>query len=270
MKKIGLFLMLVFVLSNCSKSEAAAEEVDDMAITTVKLPPKMAENADAEKTPTIDKKIIKTGNIKFETNDLEATYKQVMEAVKNQKATIQNDTEGNEYGAVFRRMVIRVPSQHFDGFVSQISKGVSYFDNKEINAEDVTEQYIDIEARLKTKKTLENRYLELLKKANKVSEMLEIEAQLSAIREEIEAKEGQFRFMKSQIAMSTLTVEFYKTVPEKEGSLVPYSSKIWQSISDGFASLSDTLLWLLSIWPFAIIIVVLGYYVKKRFKKKTI
>lgn len=100
--------------------------------------------------------------------------------------------------------------------------------------------------------------------------MLEIEAQLSAIREEIEAKEGQFRFMKSQIAMSTLTVEFYKTVPEKEGSLMPYSSKIWQSISDGFASLSDTLLWLLSIWPFAIIIVVLGYYVKKRFKKKTI
>ena len=269
MKKLSLFLMLVFVLSNCSKSDAAAEEVNDMAIQTVKMSaPMSSESANAKQKLTTDKKIIKTGNIKFETNDLEATYKQVIGAVKQQQGIIQNDSEGKEYGSVFRRMTIRVPSQRFDVFVSEISKGVSYFDNKDISAQDVTEQYIDIEARLKAKKTLEARYLELLKKANKVSEMLEIEAQLSAIREEIEAKEGQFRYMKSQISMSTITLEFYKTVAEKEGSLVPYGTKIWNALGDGFSSLSETLLGILSVWPFAILAVVLGYYIRKRFKKK--
>ena len=98
--------------------------------------------------------------------------------------------------------------------------------------------------------------------------MLEIEAQLSAIREEIEAKEGQFRYMQNQISMSTITLEFYKTVAEKEGSLVPYGTKIWNALGDGFSSLSETLLGILSIWPFAILAVVLGYYIRKRFKKK--
>lgn len=266
MKKLGLFLMLVFVLSSCSKSDAASEEV---VVDSVKMSaPMSSESADAKQKLTTDKKIIKTGDIKFETNDLVATYKQVIGAVKQQQGIIQNDSEGKEYGSVFKRMTIRVPSQRFDVFVSEISKGVSYFDNKDISAVDVTEQYIDIEARLKAKKTLEARYLELLKKANKVSEMLEIEAQLSAIREEIEAKEGQFRYMKSQISMSTITLEFYKTVPEKEGSLVPYGTKIWNALGDGFSSLSDTLLGLLSIWPFVILATVLGYYIRKRFKKK--
>ena len=282
MKKLSLFLMLVFVLSNCSKSDSYSEEVvvdtasnESMEVVDqvkfVKPVLAKAEETTTDNTgekATTDKKIIKTGDIKFETNDLEATYKQVIGAVKQQQGIIQNDSEGKEYGSVFRRMTIRVPSQRFDVFVSEISKGVSYFDNKDISAVDVTEQYIDIEARLKAKKTLEARYLELLKKANKVSEMLEIEAQLSAIREEIEAKEGQFRYMKSQIAMSTITLEFYKTVAEKEGSLVPYGTKIWNALGDGFSSLSETLLGLLSIWPFAILAVVLGYYIRKRFKKK--
>ena len=281
MKKLSLFLMLVFVLSNCSKSDSYSEEVvvdtasnESMEVVDqvkfVKPVLAKAEETTTDNTgekATTDKKIIKTGDIKFETNDLEATYKQVIGAVKQQQGIIQNDSEGKEYGSVFRRMTIRVPSQRFDVFVSEISKGVSYFDNKDVSAQDVTEQYIDIEARLKAKKTLEARYLELLKKANKVSEMLEIEAQLSAIREEIEAKEGQFRYMKSQISMSTITLEFYKTVAEKEGSLVPYGTKIWNALGDGFSSLSETLLGILSIWPFAILAVVLGYYIRKRFKK---
>ena len=282
MKKLSLFLMLVFVLSNCSKSDSYSEEVvvdtasnESMEVVDqvkfVKPVLAKAEETTTDNTgekATTDKKIIKTGDIKFETNDLEATYKQVIGAVKQQQGIIQNDSEGKEYGSVFRRMTIRVPSQRFDVFVSEISKGVSYFDNKDISAVDVTEQYIDIEARLKAKKTLEARYLELLKKANKVSEMLEIEAQLSAIREEIGAKEGQFRYMKSQISMSTITLEFYKTVAEKEGSLVPYGTKIWNALGDGFSSLSETLLGLLSIWPFVILATVLGYYIRKRFKKK--
>jgi len=274
MKNILFLLVFLVSFASCKKAEEASA---DMAITAVKLPAKEESdasslyknsNAPAAEQKTIEQKIIKTGDIKFETNDLGETYNQMITAVKKHNAIIQNDTEGNEYGSIFRKIIVRVPNKNFDVFLSDISKGVTYFDNKEISSQDVTEEYIDIDARLKAKKILESRYLELLKKANKVSEMLEIEAQLSAIREEIEAKEGQLRYMQSQISMSTLTIEFYKTVANEGGATISYGSKIWNAITSGFNSISSFFIGLLSIWPFLIILAAAVYFIRKRFKKK--
>lgn len=275
MKNILFLLVFLVSFSGCKKAEEAPA---DMAISAVKLPAKeesaassLYEKSDspAADQKTVEQKIIKTGNIKFETNDLGETYNQMISAVKKHNAIIQNDTEGKEYGSVFRKIIVRVPSKNFDLFLSDISKGVSYFDNKEISSQDVTEEYIDIDARLKAKKILEARYLELLKKANKVSEMLEIEAQLSAIREEIEAKEGQLRYMQSQVSMSTINIEFYKTVANEGGATISYGSKIWNAITSGFNSISSFFIGLLSIWPFLIILAAAVYFIRKRFKKKT-
>jgi len=99
--------------------------------------------------------------------------------------------------------------------------------------------------------------------------MLEIEAQLSAIREEIEAKEGQLRYMQSQVSMSTINIEFYKTVANEGGATLSYGSKIWNAITSGFNSISSFFIGLLSIWPFLIILAAAVYYIRKRFKKKT-
>jgi hypothetical protein len=276
MKVVLLFLMFLLSFSSCKKAEAPAEE---MAISAVKLPPKQdseasslydkLDSSDKKEQENIEQKIIKTGDIRFETNDLEETYSKMTTAVKKYNAIIQNDTEGKDYGSVFRKIIVRVPSKNFDLFLSDISKGVAYFDNKEISSQDVTEEYIDIDARLKAKKVLESRYLELLKKANKVTEMLEIEKQLSAIREEIEAKEGQLRYMQSQISMSTITIEFYKTVANEGGATISYGSKIWNAIKSGFNGISSFFIGLLSIWPFLIILATGFYFIRKRFKKKT-
>ena len=286
MKVVLLFLMFLLVFTNCKKAESMSDE--DMAISVnenleVPLPPPTPKIdqvkfvkpvvANAEENvaeENIEQKIIKTGDIRFETNDLEETYSKMITAVKKYNAIIQNDTEGKDYGSVFRKIIVRVPSKNFDLFLSDISKGVAYFDNKEISSQDVTEEYIDIDARLKAKKVLESRYLELLKKANKVTEMLEIEKQLSAIREEIEAKEGQLRYMQSQISMSTITIEFYKTVANEGGATISYGSKIWNAIKSGFNGISSFFIGLLSIWPFLIVLATAIYFIRKRFKKKTI
>lgn len=269
MKIVLLLLTILLSFSSCKKSEAMAD--DNVAVSNVILPPKaiLKEETTNKKTESIEQKIIKTGNIRFETNDLGTTYTKMITAVKKYNAIIQNDTEGKDYGSIFRRLIVRVPSKNFDLFLSDISKGVTYFDNKEISSQDVTAEYIDIDARLKAKKVLETRYLELLKKANKVSEMLEIEAQLSAIREEIEAKEGQLRYMQNQISFSTITIEFYKSVAEESGATASYGMKIWTAITSGFNSFSSFFISLLSVWPFIIILTTAVYFIRKRFKKKT-
>ena len=278
MKKLFLFLIILLFSFSCKKSESYDSAV---SLSEVRLPAKEVDQVKLVKpviandkknvvNEEIEQKIIKTGDIRFESNDLEETYSQLTIAVKKHHAIIQNDTEGKDYSSVFRRLVVRVPSKNFDLFLADISKGVTYFDNKDISSQDVTEEYIDIDARLKAKKVLEARYLELLKKANKVSEMLEIEAQLSAIREEIEAKEGQLRYMQSQISMSTITIEFYKTVANEGGATISYGSKIWNAIKSGFNEISNFFITLLSIWPFLIILALIAHFIRKRLKKKTV
>jgi hypothetical protein len=288
MKNIFYFLVVFISFVSCtSKAEEATGElisVNDYASSTdsqnAPPPPPLAKvdqvkfvkpivaNSEEVAVAKIEQKIIKTGTVKFETNDLENTYNQMLLAVKKHSAVIQNDTEGKEYNSIYRRIIIRVPNQNFDTFLNDISKGVSFFDNKEISSQDITAEYIDVDARLKAKKVLESRYLELLKKANKVSEMLEIEAQLSAIREEIEAKQGQLRYMQSQITMSTLNIEFYKTVAIEDGATVSYGSKFLNAISSGFNSILNFCIDLVSIWPFLIILAAIVYIIRKRFQKK--
>ena len=278
MKSIALFFVLFFCFSGCKN----ADDGLDMKISEIKLPPKEASaantfydkaesNTQTKEIPqNIEQKIIKEGNLRFETNDLTVTYTQIQNAVKSYNATIQNDTEGKDYQSVFRRIIIRVPSENFDVFIQSISKGVVYFDNKEISSQDVTAEYIDIDARLKAKKVLENRYLELLKKATKVSEMLEIEKQLSNIREEIEAKKGQLNYMQNRVTFSTITVEFYKPIAEQSGVTASYGMKIWTAIKSGFNSISTLFINLLSIWPFIIFLIAIIYFIRKRFKTKKI
>jgi hypothetical protein len=276
MKSILVILVFLFATSSCKKAEANLEST----ISAIKLPPKAeaaGSNTDAEmsspenkNTPTVEQKIIKEGNIRFETTDLKATYDQIHKSLIESGATIQNDTEGKDYESVYRKLIIRVPSQNFDIFIQELSKGVAYFDNKEITAQDVTAEFIDLDARLKAKKVLENRYLELLKKANKVSEMLEIEAQLSAIREEIEAKEGQLNYMQNQVSFSTITVEFYKAVANESGITTSYGMKIWTAIKSGFNSMSSLFINLLSIWPFILILTGFIYFIRKKIKTKKI
>ncbi|SFE51624.1 DUF4349 domain-containing protein [Flavobacterium xueshanense] len=278
MKSIALFFVLLFCFSSCKKAEADL----DMKVSAIKLPSKVASagnalydkadfNSPVKETPqSIEQKIIKEGNLRFETNDLTTTYSQIQNAVKVYNAIIQNDTEGKDYESVFRKLIIRVPSKNFDLFLKDISKGVTYFDNKQISSRDVTAEYIDIDARLKAKKVLENRYLELLKKANKVTEMLEIEKQLSSIREEIEAKEGQLNYLQNQVLFSTITIEFYRTIAEESGVTASYGMKIWTAIKSGFNSLSSLFINLLSIWPFIVIMVAVVYFIRKRFKTKKI
>ena len=273
MKNILLLLVFLMSFASCKKAEEAVEE---LAISSVKLPPSPNTDLSSPKMVSsqkeelvIEQKIIKEGNLRFECDDLNKTYSLILTSVKKHGATIPNDTEGKNDFEVFRNIIVRVPSKNFDAFLSDISKGVSYFDNKQIFTRDVTEEYIDIDARLKAKKILELRYLELLKKANKVSEMLEIEGQLSSIREEIEAKEGQLRYMQSRVSMSTITIEFYKSIANEGGATVSYGSKIWNAITSGFNAISNFFIGLLSIWPFLIILAIIVPFIRKRFKKKT-
>lgn len=220
---------------------------------------------------TQEQKIIKSAHLVHETQDVEATHKKILDLSRQYKGFIQSDNSGKSYNRIYRNMVVRIPTDHFLDFIEGVSDGVSYFDQNDITRQDVSEEFVDLEARLKAKRELEKRYLELLKQAKNVKEMLEIERELSNIREEIEAKQGRMQFLQNRVSMSTVSIEFYKLTSET-GVTQSYGQKMINSLKGGWDGISMFFLGILYIWPFfvlALIVFIVLRKLLKRNKKKT-
>ena len=104
------------------------------------------------------------------------------------------------------RWVVRVPSDRLEEALAELSEmGVP--ERRSQTAQDVTEEYVDLEARIANKRRLEERILELLdQREGKIGEVIEVERELSRVREEIERMEGRLRFLQNRTAYATVTV----------------------------------------------------------------
>jgi hypothetical protein len=214
-----------------------------------------------------EQKIIKTARLVYETRDIEGTHAKILKLAEKYEGLIQHDNSGKSYNRIYRNIVVRIPSESFQTFIDGISEGVSYFDQKEISREDVSEEFVDLEARLKAKRELEKRYLELLKQAKNVKEMLEIERELSNIREEIEAKQGRLQFLQNRVSMSTVNIEFYKLTSET-GITQSYGQKMINSLKGGWDGISMFFLGILYLWPLIVIILIGVFVLLKIIKRK--
>lgn len=169
MRKYILWCCFALTLLSCKKAENSYAETAAVELAEAE-PAASADKVQSAKAS--EQKIIKNGRMRFETQDISKTADRIYSAVKKYNGQIQADSEGKDYNAVTRTMVIRVSNENFENLVRDVGSDVSYFDEKDLSSQDVTEEFIDVEARLKAKKELESRYLELLKKANKISEIL--------------------------------------------------------------------------------------------------
>lgn len=211
----------------------------------------------------IERKLIKKGTIKFETDDLNITKQSILKAVESHNGYISSDEESNYQYEKSNSLVVRVPAENFDQLLNDISKGVKKFDRKEVNLKDVTEEFLDVQARLKTKKELEKRYLELLNQANSVIEILEIEKQIGKLRSEIESTEGRLEYLNNQISISTLYIEFYVNIPQE----TELGKQFKGGFKKGWENLMVFFVFLINIWPFLLIGIGLFYGIRKYRRK---
>ncbi len=262
---VGIFSLMVLPLA-CGGNNSSYEGAPSMDIAT---PIGNFEEEAPTQSPeqVTERKLIKTGNISFETDDLEETRQKVLAAVQKHQGYVSSDNENSYDNRVNATIVVRVPSQRFDAFLAEATEGVQKFDNRQIFVNDVTEEFLDVEARLKTKKELEQRYQELLGKANTVNEILQIEKQIGVLRSEIESIEGRLKYLRSQVAMSTLTMNFYREKPKKAA----YGKQFSNGFSSGWKNFMQFLILLTHLWPFILIFVLvlfgLRWFIKKSTKK---
>ncbi len=190
----------------------------------------------APSVPDSERLVVRTKTLRLRVDDVEKSIVSIRDIAKSHKGSIESMQTGSADEPVYRYsaegmsvpeydgqpllgyVTLRVPVERFDAFVTEVSK-VGRILRQVENASDVTQEHIDVTARLKTLRAQETRLREFFSAAKKVTEMLEVERELQRIRSEIEALDAQAKYLERQAAYSTVTVELQgpKPVVRPEG-----------------------------------------------------
>jgi hypothetical protein len=215
--------------------------------------------------------LIKTGSLNFAVKDFDTAYKSIITKIHNSHGYIVNEYSQESKNT---NLEIKVPIASFHKLFELIEQEADqdYLITKSVRSQDVTEEYFDVETRIKSKKAIESRYLDILSMAKNVEEILMVESQLGNIRTEIEQAEGRLQYLKNRSNYSTINLAIYEfkvaevkpTKPIEKPSL---ASKIKDSIIMGWGQVESLLLLLISNW-FAILVACgVGYYAKRKYLK---
>ncbi len=220
-------------------------------------------------TAALQKKIIRDGSMTLKVTDLLTARKQVDSMVSAFGGYVGSESFNSYEQESSYILTIRMPAAHFDWLITRLEKGAGEVLVKDIHARDVTEEYIDLEIRLASKRKFIDRYNELLKKAATVNDMLEIGENIRKIEEEIESTEGRLRYLASQVSYSTLTLTLTQ---EKEFKYKPrhasnFFERLKESLHKGWKGFVSFLLFLIRLWPFWILATI-GWVLYRRYKRR--
>lgn len=161
----------------------------------------------------VDKKIIKTGNLDLKVEKAETAAEAITNIAKVNKGEVSNS---NFYesgtGVKSGTITVRVPYQNFDSAFAAIKKVATLVVSESSNAQDITAEYIDLEARLKNTMAEEASFVAILSRSGKIEDVLAVTREIARVRGEIEQLQGQIRYLNSQTDMSTITVNVSEDV----------------------------------------------------------
>ncbi|UYQ95133.1 DUF4349 domain-containing protein [Chitinophaga horti] len=220
---------------------------------------------------TITQKIIRNATVSFSVDNYEKIKAQIRQSITGHKGYISSENETRNDLEARTTMQVRVPADKFDACLAGLAGFAKQLDEKNITSEDVTKQYVDTEARMLARKAVEQRYLAILQKAGKVEDILAVEEKLNETREEIEAAEASLRYMDQQVAMSTITLNFYQPFAQTVHNTPGFFGRLGISLKEGWNNVLDAALGVTAAWPAWLLLIVAffaGKRIYKRFKKE--
>ncbi len=156
----------------------------------------------------VDQKIIKTGYLDLEVEDVSETSGKMSTLASSKGGFVQDSSvsereDGTHYGS----LTVRVPSAEFETTITEIKSYALVVTTESAQGQDVTEQFTDLEAQLRNAKAQEAEFLKILTRATTVEEILQVQSYLSTVRYTIESLEGRLQYIENRTSYSTISIE---------------------------------------------------------------
>ena len=270
MKQLVRIILIAFLVASCAPK--SAEQIDAMMLSKIDKKEASQPLKNTAESDVIKKKIIKDGRLGMDVRNLSASKTNIDTIVRNLGGYYDNESLSNNDYATAYNLKIRIPSDKFEILIEKIESGEGEVSYKEIDARDVTEEFIDLETRLGNKQKYLTRYQELLRNAKNIKEILDIEEKIRVLEEEIESTTGRLKYLNDQVNYSTLELNisqkkaFKYTPPFRQN----FFEKLKQSLSRGWYGFVDLFFFLLSNWAVLILLAVLIWlWIKYRKRRKS-
>ncbi len=213
-----LVILLGALLLSCQKAERAAPPAAGAAAPAAASA--TASSPDPAESP---RRIIRTAELYVETDAPEAAVGKLTAFadarggfVVSSETSRQKDSDGAE--TVTTTIVFRVPVGAFDDALAAVRTLGSRVSSEKVTGQDVTEEYVDLEARIRAQRAVEEQYMSILKEAKTIPDILSVQQKLGEVRTEIERAEGRRRFLESQTSLSTITVHVARHIEAVDAS----------------------------------------------------
>lgn len=281
-------LFFVFSIAACSSAQnSAAGQTEVISSQNVSAMPaqqvslEQAEQSQTAPALNVERKIIRNADLTLETEvPIDAQNKIAAIAESKGGFVIESVQSGSDDEAATLdtiTMTVRVPAAKFNEALDEIRKTASRTIAETVKGQDVTEEFIDIEARLKTQKALEAQFLEIMKRSDSVEDALHVQREIATVRGEIEKIEGRRKFLENQASLSTIKI-WLKTPAAFSNNSSGFFAQIKRAFGSGFdAALSSILILItmaIALIPFLLVVVlpiwlIIRYFLRRSRKQKT-
>lgn len=293
MKNIWIILgcSVLLLLSACSNEQSpyknastesrqsTATAVPEMGFTALqknnaKSKEAVAESAAKDRVSDVaanlaNRKMIKTADYRMQVKSVDESTERIQDIVTTFGGVVSNMNLSANTHSVNNEINLLVPNQNFEDLLKALSGEAVFVNHRKINSTDVTEEFVDLESRLKTKKEVRDRYIQILRnKASTITEVFEAEEKIRVLQEEIEAKEGRLKYLSEKVALSTIKLSIYESVKEAAEPVI-YQASLQNKFKKNFLSggnvIVDLFLFLASIWPFLILAALAYWKISRKF-----
>ncbi|MEJ2688829.1 MAG: DUF4349 domain-containing protein [Deltaproteobacteria bacterium] len=192
-----IFLPIVLLNAGCAAKAFHDNERPQPASAVLEQSAKK-ENVDFKP----ERMLIWKAYLSLEVNDVKEAVGKIATLTEQSGGYVESKSESSGESA---ELALRIPVQLFRGAIASLEE-LGTVKHRSIQGEDITEQYIDVEARLKNKIALRDRLKQLLEKATAVKDILAIEAELNRVQSDIDSMEGKIKSLKGQVDLATVHV----------------------------------------------------------------
>ncbi len=282
---MAIFAMILYACNNSSSSAPQATQLSgemEAGNNKTKHEDKQFQSADtvvatmnniqhSSNNSDWDKKIIKTAAIQLQLDDYKNFNASIHKSLERFGAYISKEKQLETDYKIENTLTIKVPVAQFEALVNSLQGDGIKIIEKNISSDDVTGEVIDTKARMQAKIAVRDRYIELLKQAKNMNDILQVQNEINGIQEDIEAATGRINYLQHASDYSTINLTCYQFInggplaDEKPDLL----TKLTHAFSIGTSLVVQLLLFLISIWPMILLGLLIWLYIKRPALKKT-
>lgn len=229
----------------------------------------------ADPATGLNKKLIYRANVVMEVADYAKAQSEIRNLITLAGGYIMEFSEQESTHELGGTFILKVPASGFSSFLDRLEDIKPESLQQSIQGQDVSEEYVDLESRLKVKQATEERYLKFIDEATKTTQLVEYVNELERIQTEIEQIKGRMRYIDSNVSFSTIEIRVYQpednSLVQKNEAQAPLLKRVQNALTGSIEVISVMLQWVvviiagaLPVLAIAVVIGVLVWLVRRK------